>query len=180
MEKHSDIMRVLATREQVAKRVAELGKQISADYAGLRPLVVGILKGSWIFLADLVRAMDIDPEIDFMALSSYGSGTDSTGEVKINMDLDVPVSGRHIIVVEDIVDSGRTLHFMRQALEARGAESVAIAALLSKPSRREIDVKVEYIGMEIENEFVVGYGLDFNEKYRGLKDICVLKPEAYK
>lgn len=179
METHSDVLEILIDRNQLSKRVAELGKQISVDMEGKRPLVISILKGSWIFLADLVRSIDIDVDVEFMAISSYGSGTNSTGEIKLNMDLNKSVKGRDVLIVEDIIDSGLTMDFMLKLLKSRGANSVTIATLLSKPSRRKIQIPVDYIGFEIEDRFVIGYGLDFDEKYRGLKDIAILRPEAY-
>jgi len=179
MEKHNDILHILVDRETLGKRVDEMGKQISKDFAGKRPLIISILKGSWIFLADLVRAMDIDADIDFMAISSYGAGTNSTGEIKLIMDLNRSVKGRDVLIVEDIIDSGLTMDYMLKLLKARGANSVTIATLLSKPSRRKIQIPIDYVGFEIEDKFVIGYGLDFDEKFRGLKDIAVLRPEAY-
>lgn len=179
MEKHNDILHILVDRETLRKRVDEMGKQISKDFAGKRPLIISILKGSWIFLADLVRAMDIDADIDFMAISSYGSGTNSTGEIKLIMDLNRSVKGRDVLIVEDIIDSGLTMDYMLKLLKARGANTVTIATLLSKPSRRKIQIPIDYVGFEIEDKFVIGYGLDFDEKFRGLKDIAVLRPEAY-
>ncbi|HPG92051.1 MAG TPA: hypoxanthine phosphoribosyltransferase [Clostridia bacterium] len=179
MEKHDDILHILVDRATLQKRVDELGKQISKDFMGKRPLIISILKGSWIFLADLVRAMDIDADIDFMAISSYGSGTNSTGEIKLIMDLNRSVKGRDVLIVEDIIDSGLTMDYMLKLLKARGANTVTIATLLSKPSRRKIQIPIDYVGFEIEDKFVIGYGLDFDEKFRGLKDIAVLRPEAY-
>lgn len=179
MEKHNDILHILVDRETLSKRVDEMGKQISKDFAGKRPLIISILKGSWIFLADLVRAMDIDADVDFMAISSYGSGTNSTGEIKLIMDLNRSVKGRDVLIVEDIIDSGLTMDYMLKLLKARGANTVTIATLLSKPSRRKIQIPIDYVGFEIEDKFVIGYGLDFDEKFRGLKDIAVLRPEAY-
>jgi len=179
MEKHNDILHILVDRDTLSKRVDEMGKQISKDFAGKRPLIISILKGSWIFLADLVRAMDIDADVDFMAISSYGSGTNSTGEIKLIMDLNRSVKGRDVLIVEDIIDSGLTMDYMLKLLKARGANTVTIATLLSKPSRRKIQIPIDYVGFEIEDKFVIGYGLDFDEKFRGLKDIAVLRPEAY-
>ncbi|HRX14053.1 MAG TPA: hypoxanthine phosphoribosyltransferase [Eubacteriales bacterium] len=179
MEKHNDILHILIDRETLSKRVDEMGKQISKDFAGKRPLIISILKGSWIFLADLIRAMDIDADVDFMAISSYGSGTNSTGEIKLIMDLNRSVKGRDVLIVEDIIDSGLTMDYMLKLLKARGANTVTIATLLSKPSRRKIQIPIDYVGFEIEDKFVIGYGLDFDEKFRGLKDIAVLRPEAY-
>lgn len=179
MEKHRDILHILIDRQTLAKRIDEMGKQISRDFQGRRPLIVSILKGSWIFLADLVRAMDIDADVEFMAISSYGSGTNSTGEIKLIMDLNHSVKDKDVLIVEDIIDSGLTMDYMLKLLKTRGAKSVTIATLLSKPSRRKIQVPVDYVGFEIEDKFVIGYGLDYDEKFRGLKDIAVLRPEVY-
>jgi hypoxanthine phosphoribosyltransferase len=174
------IKRTLITDGDVKARIAELGRAISDDYRGSRPLLIGVLKGAWIYLSDLLREIDFDCEVDFMSVSSYGSGTDSSGSITIVKDLTVDVTDRDVIIVEDIIDSGLTLSHLKGLLESRNARSVEITTLLSKPSRRRIDVPVRYIGFEIEDEFVVGYGLDFDERFRGLKDICVLKEEAYK
>lgn len=179
METHKDVLEILIDRNTLSNRIEELGKQISADFSNTRPLVISILKGSWIFLADLIRAVEVDCDIQFMAISSYGSGTNSTGEIKLNMDVNVSVKGRDVLIVEDIIDSGLTMDFMIKLLKSRGANSISIATLLSKPSRRKIQVPVQYIGFDIPDKFVIGYGLDFDEKFRGLKDIGVLRPEAY-
>ena len=179
MEHTSEIKKTLFTKEQIAERVAQLGAQITADYkGGAKPIAVGVLKGAWIFLADLLREVDLDVDITFMAVSSYGSGTVS-GELVIKTDVNVDVAGRDVIIVEDIVDSGHTLALLKKLFLQRNAKSVKIAALLNKPSRRKVDIDADYCGFDIPDEFVIGYGLDFDEKYRTLRDVCVLKEEAY-
>lgn len=180
MEHTSEIKKTLFTKEEIATRVAELGAQITADYKGKsKPVVIGVLKGAWIFLADLLREVDLGVCLDFMSVSSYGSSTTTSGSLTIVKDLSIDVTGKDVIIVEDIVDTGTTLSRLKELLLARNAKSVAIATLLNKPSRRKVDIDVEYCGFEIPDEFVVGYGLDFDEKYRTLKDVCVLKEEAY-
>ncbi len=179
MKHTNDIKKVLITEQQIQHRIAELGATISQDYEGKFPLVIGVLKGAWIFLADLVRAVDTDVEIEFMSVSSYQGGTQSSGSITLVKDLQVSVEGRDVIVVEDIVDTGLTLSHLRDLLISRNAKSVEIASLLSKPSRRKVEVPVKYIGFEVPDEFVIGYGLDFAERFRGLRDIAVLKEEAY-
>lgn len=170
---------VLLSEEQIRARIVELGAQITRDYAGLNPLLVGVLKGALFFLSDLMRAIDTRLSLEFMAISSYGSSTRTSGEVRIMKDLDVPIEGRHILVVEDIVDTGLTLSYLLANLHARGAASVKLAALLDKYERRQKEVKIDYLGFKIPDEFVVGYGLDFAERYRNLPFIAVLKnPEA--
>jgi hypoxanthine phosphoribosyltransferase len=165
----------LFTAEQIQTRVAEMGAEIARDYAGRTPLLIGVLKGAYIFLSDLARAIDMRLGVEFMAISSYGSGTRSSGEVKIVKDLDVPVDGRDILIVEDIVDTGLTLSFLIGSLHQRGARSVKLAALLDKWERRERDVQIDYCGFKIPDAFVVGYGLDYAERYRNLPYIAVIK-----
>ena len=165
----------LFTAEQIQTRVAEMGAEIARDYAGRTPLLVGVLKGAYIFLSDLVRAIDLRLGVEFMAISSYGSAMRSSGEVRIVKDLDVPVDGRDILIVEDIVDTGLTLSFLIGSLHQRGAKSVRLAALLDKFARRERDVKIDYCGFQIPDAFVVGYGLDYAERYRNLPYIAVIK-----
>jgi len=181
---HTDLIKeTLITESQIAERVKELGAQITERYknCGNRPIVIGILKGAWIYLADLMRQVDVDVDIDFMSVSSYGGGTTTSGSITIVKDLSVSVEGRDVLIVEDIVDSGVTLSRLKTLLLGeRGAKSVVISTLLSKPSRRQVHVDVEYVGFEIPDAFVVGYGLDFDEKFRTLRDVCVLKEEAYK
>jgi hypoxanthine phosphoribosyltransferase len=175
-----DIAKILISEEEIQKRVAELGQQISADYAGEIPFVVAVLKGAYVFLADLCRQMSVMHEVHFMAISSYGGrATRSSGVVRILMDLAASPEGRHVLVVEDIVDSGRTLDYILRNLHTRNPASVRVCTLLTKPSRREIEVPLDYVGFEIPDEFVLGYGLDFDEHYRNLPFIGVLKPEFY-
>lgn len=176
---HPDVERVLVPAADIAERVKALGAQISKDYEGQEILVVGILKGSTIFLADLVRRIDLPLAIDFVAISSYGNSTSSSGVVRILKDLEESIEGRHILVVEDIIDTGLTLNYLLKNLQSRKPASIKVCALLDKPSRRKIDVPVDYLGFSIPDEFVVGYGLDFNERYRNLPDACVLKKSAY-
>ncbi len=164
---------VLYSQETIQARIKELGAQITRDYAGLNPLLIGVLKGA--FPSDLLRTIDTRLSIEFMAISSYGSSTRTSGEVRIMKDLDVPIEGRHILVVEDIVDTGLTLSYLLANLESRGAASVKLAALLDKAERRERPVKIDYLGFQIPDHFVVGYGLDFAERYRNLPFIAVLK-----
>ncbi len=169
---------VLVDEQALRARVCELGAQITEDYAGRDLLLVGVLKGAIFFLADLMREISIPCEIDFMAISSYGARTDSSGVVRILKDLDINISGRDVLVVEDIIDSGLTLSYLMRNLGARRPASLEVCALLTKPERREIDVQVRYVGFEIPNEFVIGYGLDYAEKYRNLPYIGVIAPEA--
>lgn len=168
-------LEVLLSQEQLQTRIKELGAEITRDYAGLNPLLIGVLKGACFFLSDLMRSIDARLGVEFMAISSYGSSTRTSGEVRIMKDLDVPVEGRHILVVEDIVDTGLTLSYLLANLESRGAASVKLAALLDKFERREKDVKIDYLGFQIPDAFVVGYGLDYAERYRNLPFIAVLK-----
>lgn len=175
-----EVNEILITKEQIQKRIKELGSQITADYRGKNPLVVGVLKGSWIFLADLVRQIDLGCTIDFIDISTYGSGTRSSGEVRFNKDFDYSIDGKDIIMVEDIIDTGITMNFIQNLLKTRGAASVKIASLLSKPERRKVEISIDYLGFEIPDKFVIGYGLDYAEKYRGLEFIGVLHEECYK
>lgn len=175
----NDIQEVLFSEQQLADKVAELGARISADYEGKNPLVVSVLKGSYVFMADLTRKITIPCNVDFMAVSSYGAGTKTTGEVQIIKDIGSKIDGRHLIIVEDILDSGVTLSFLMKILKARGAASIRLCTLLSKPERRKVDVPVDYLGFEIPDTFVVGYGLDYAEKYRNLPYIGILKPSVY-
>lgn len=177
----NDIAWIMITENEIQTKVNELSKKITEDYRDKDPVLVCILKGAVMFYADLVRNIDTHINMDFMAVSSYGSGTRSSGEVEIRKDLSKPVDGRHVIVVEDIVDSGNTLNYLTNVLKSRGAASVAICTLLDKPARRApgITLKADYSGFEIEDEFVVGYGLDYAERYRNLPFIGVLKPEIY-
>jgi hypoxanthine phosphoribosyltransferase len=168
------VEQVLIEDDRLQERIAELGEEISADYAGRDLLLVGVLKGAVFFMADLMRRLTVPCEIDFMAISSYGESTDSSGVVRILKDLDLSIEGRHVLVVEDIIDSGLTLSYLVRNLQAREPASLAVCALLTKPGRREIDVDVRYVGFEIPNRFVIGYGLDFAERYRNLPYVAVL------
>ena len=177
---HADIDHILIDEKQLHTRIEELAAAITKTYEGEEDLLfICVLKGGYMFLADLSRAMSRPHEIDFMGISSYGSDTKSSGAVQIIMDLKQPIMGRNVLIVEDIIDSGRTLDYMRRNLLARNPASLRICSLLNKPSRREIDVAVEYLGFDIPDEFVVGYGLDFDEIYRNLPFIAVLKPEVF-
>jgi hypoxanthine phosphoribosyltransferase len=173
----SAVGEVLIDEETLRARIAELGREVSADYAGRDLLLGGVLKGAVFFMADLMRHLTIPCEIDFMAISSYGASTDSSGVVRILKDLDINVERRDVLVVEDIIDSGLTLSYLMRNLEAREPVSLEICALLTKPARREIDVAVRYVGFEIPNRFVIGYGLDFAERYRNLPYVGVLAQE---
>jgi hypoxanthine phosphoribosyltransferase len=166
-------MKVLLSHDQILARVAEMGKQISAEYAGREPHLVCVLKGACTFMTDLCRTIEVPLTLDYIAVSSYGAATKSSGEVKLVKDLDQGLDGRDLVVVEDIVDTGLTLNYLINLLKARGPRSLKVAALLSKPARRLVSVHVDYVGFTIEDEFVVGYGLDYNERYRNLKDIVV-------
>jgi hypoxanthine phosphoribosyltransferase len=171
-------LRVLLTEQQIQTRIRELGAQIDADYPEGPIYLVGILKGACFFLADLARVLNRQARIDFIGVSSYGKGKTSSGEVKLTKDLDVTVEGAHVLIVEDIVDSGVTLTYLMHVLEQRKPRTLKIATLLDKPERRIKPVKVSYVGFQIPDEFVVGYGLDYAEDYRNLRDICVLDPTA--
>lgn len=180
MRNSKDIKEIMFSAEQIRKRVYEMAKQIDADYAGKRPLIIGVLKGAWVFVADLLRAMELPADVDFICASSYGSGTTSTGELTLLKDVTMDCRKRQVLLVEDIIDSGVTLSKLKQMMIERKAASVNIVTLLSKPSRRKVDVDVKYVGFEIPDEFVVGYGMDYDERYRTLTDICILKEEVYK
>ena len=175
----NDMREILLSEEELKEIVNRVAKQISRDYKDKKLYMIGILKGSVVFLTDLMRALDIPCEIDFMVVSSYGSGVTSSGNVKIIKDVDVPLEGKYILIVEDILDTGNTLKFVSELLLKRNPNSLQIATLLDKPSRRVADVTAKYIGAEIEDKFVVGYGLDYDEKYRNVPCIGVLKPEIY-
>lgn len=175
-----DIERVLISKKELTDKVKEIGEKITSDYQGKdNILLVGVLKGAFIFMADLARYIDLPLQVDFMAVSSYGASTESSGVVRILKDLDQDIEGKNLIIVEDIIDSGLTLSYMRKYLESRKPESVRICSLLDKPSRRKVDLKADYLGFQIPDEFVVGYGLDYDEKYRNLPYISVLKPRVY-
>ncbi len=176
---NSDIEKILVSNAEIAKRADEIAAQINADYKGKPILVVGILRGASIFLADIFKRLEGDVELDFMSLSSYGNGTNSSGEVKMIKDLSEPVDGKNVLIIEDIIDTGITLSYLIKVLEARNPESIKLCALLDKPSRRKVELKGDYIGFEIPDEYVVGYGLDYAEKYRNLPDVCVLSKKVY-
>ena len=178
-EMKQEILEVLLTEEQIQQRVRELGEQITRDYEGKRPFFLGVLKGCFVFMADLIRAVDLPCEMDFMAVSSYGSGTSTTGAVEITKDLKRNIEGMDLIIVEDILDSGVTLNYLTGYLQVRKPASMKIVTLLDKPSRRKAPIKADYFGFDVPNEFVVGYGLDYDERYRNLPYIGILKPEVY-
>ena len=180
MALRDDIASVLIPEQELQDGVTGLADKINEAYTDAdHPLLVCVLKGAFVFLADLTRRLEMRHEVDFMEVSSYGAGTESTGIVRILLDLEQSIEGRHVLIVEDIVDSGRTLDYMVRNLETRGPASVRVCALLSKPSRREVDVQLDWVGFEVPNEFVVGYGLDYAEAYRNLPFIGVLKKEVY-
>lgn len=176
---HPDIEQVLYTEEQLRDRVQEVGRQIAADYAGREPLLISVLRGSYIFMADLTRAIDLNVTVDFMAVSSYGAGTTSSGQVEIKKDLSDSIEGKDLIIVEDILDSGNTLYYLMDVLRARKPASIRICALMDKPERRTKPITADYVGFTIPDAFIVGYGLDYAEKYRNLPYVGVLKPSVY-
>lgn len=176
---HDDILKVLITQQQLQDKIQEIGGKISQDYRDKNLLLVSVLKGSIMFMADLMRAIDIHAKIDFMSVSSYGNRLKTSGVVKITKDLDLVLEGYDILIVEDILDSGKTLNYLMGILEQRNPASIRIATLLDKPERREVDVQATYRGFLVPDEFVVGYGLDYNERYRNLPYVGVLKPEVY-
>jgi len=179
MSMNDDIRSVLISREEIEKTVARIGAEISRDYAGKEPMMISVLKGAFIFMADLVRHVTVPCSVDFMSVSSYGKGTRTSGEVQIIKDLDTNIEGKHVIVVEDILDSGVTLSYLLELLHARRPASIALCALFDKPQRHKVELELAYKGIEVPDEFIVGYGLDYAEKYRNLPDVCVLKPEVY-
>lgn len=176
---HQDVERILFTQEELARRAGELGEQITADYAGKEVAVASVLRGSYIFMADLTRAIQLPITVDFMAVSSYGSGTVSSGQVEIKKDLSDSIEGKDLIIVEDILDSGNTLYYLMDVLRARKPASIRICTLLDKPERRSKPIAADYVGFSIPDAFVVGYGLDYDEKYRNLPYIGILKPSVY-
>lgn len=176
----NDLKSILVTEEEITKKVKELGQVITNDYQEKRLLVVGILKGSIVFMSDLIRKINLPLEIDFMEVSSYGNTTESSGAVRILKDLDVDIQGWDVLIVEDIIDTGLTLKYLMKNLEARKPASLKICTFLNKPSRRQVEIMVNYNGYDIPDEFVVGYGLDFSGKFRNLPFVAVLKPEAYR
>ena len=173
--KDPHIGEILVQQDELAHRVDVLGEQISRDYAGRSLLLVGVLKGAMFFLSDLMRRLDVDCEVDFMAVASYGSSTDSSGVVRILKDLDASIEGREVLIIEDIVDSGLTLSYLLRTLKARNPASVEVCALLEKPERRKVDLPIRYSGFEIPNKFVIGYGLDHAERYRNLPYVAALE-----
>lgn len=177
---YNDLEKILFTEEQIQTRIKEIAAQIDKDYAGEIPVVVGILKGCFMFFADLVRQMKTNIEIDFMSISSYGNNTKSSGEVKMIKDLDRTIEGRHVIIIEDIIDTGYTLKYLMTTLSARNPKSIKLCTLLDKKSRREVDIKPDYVCFDVGDEFVVGYGLDYAQLYRNLPVIGVLKESVYK
>ncbi len=176
----NDLEKVLVRREDIEKKTAELAAQIEKDYKGKHLLLVGVLKGGFVFLADLMRKINIQAEVDFIMVSSYGHSTKSSGVVKIIKDIDIDLAGRDILLVEDLIDTGLTLKHLVELLKTRNPNSIKICAILDKPSRRLVNIDIDYDGIEIPDEYVVGYGLDYQNKYRHLPDVCTLKPEIYK
>ena len=174
-----DVLRVLLSEEEIRAKCKEMGARISQEYKGKNLMLVTVRKGAVLFLADLMLAIGVRAEIDFMLVSIYGSGVKSSGVVKIVKDLDVPLAGKDLLIVEDILDSGLTLSYIKELLASRGPASIKIATLLDKPSRRKVDLVADYIGFSVPDEFVIGYGLDYDEKYRNLPYIGILKPEVY-
>lgn len=180
MSMNDDILRVLYSEEELEAKCAELGAQISKDYEGKNLLLVSVLKGAVVFMTDLMRHITVSCSIDFMVVSSYGSGVKTSGVVKIVKDLDADLAGKDLLIVEDILDTGMTLHYLKQLLQDRNPNSIRIATLLDKPERRRAAVRADYVGYQVPDEFVVGYGLDYDEKYRNLPYVGILKPEVYK
>lgn len=176
---HEHVESILYSEAQLRQRVKELGAQITADYAGKEPVLASVLRGSYIFMADLTRAIDLPVTVDFMAVSSYGAGTKSSGQVEIKKDLSDSIEGRDLIIVEDILDSGNTLFYLMEILKARKPASIRICTLMDKPDRRTQPIVADYVGFEIPDAFVVGYGLDYDEKYRNLPYVGILKPSVY-
>lgn len=176
---HEHVESILYSEEQLRQRVKELGAQITADYAGKEPVLASVLRGSYIFMADLTRAIDLPVTVDFMAVSSYGAGTKSSGQVEIKKDLSDSIEGRDLVIVEDILDSGNTLFYLMEILKARKPASIRICTLMDKPDRRTQPIVADYVGFTIPDAFVVGYGLDYDEKYRNLPYVGILKPSVY-
>ena len=167
--------KVIITREEIAKRIDELAAEIRKDYKGKNPILVGALKGCFVFMSDLIRSLNIPTEVDFMRVSSYAACTETSGKIKVLKGLETPIKGRHVLVVEDIVDSGLTVHFLLDYLKRRKPASIKLCTLFDKPSRRKVEIPIDYIGFTIPDAFVVGYGLDSDEKYRYLPDLCILE-----
>jgi hypoxanthine phosphoribosyltransferase len=176
---YENIERILISKDELSQRVKELGAQITKDFEGEEVIVVGVLKGSVLFMTDLIREIDLPMDIDFMVVSSYEGSTVSSGNVKIIKDVNIDVAGKNVIIVEDIIDSGRTMYSLRELFQVRDCKEFKICTLLDKKERRKIEIDADYVGFDVPNEFVVGYGLDYDGKYRNLEDIGVLKPEIY-
>ena len=176
---YEDIESILIDRNAIQARIKEMAARIEKDYKGESIVMICILRGASVFFCDLVRELDLDVRFEFMSVSSYGAGTTSSGEVRIVKDINAPLAGRNVIIVEDIIDSGNTLSYLKRLLEQRNPKSLKICALLDKPSRRKVELQGDYVGFTVEDKFLVGYGLDYAEKYRNLKDIGILKPEIY-
>ncbi|KEO83399.1 hypoxanthine phosphoribosyltransferase [Tumebacillus flagellatus] len=176
---HTDVLEILFSEEAVTERVRQLGADITRDYEGKNPLVIGILKGATLFMAELVKRIDLPVQMDFMAVSSYGQSSESSGVVRILKDLDQSIEGRDVIIVEDIIDTGLTLIYLKNLLEQRKAASVKLVSLLDKPDRHKVEIQADYLGFTVPDHFIVGYGLDYAERYRNLPYIGVLKPEVY-
>ena len=176
---YGDLSKILVTREEIAAAVKQLGQRITEDYRGKEPLLIGILKGAVVFYADLIREIDLPLSMDFMVVSSYGASTNTSGVVQVVKDVGQDITGRDVLIIEDIVDSGMTLSYLKKYLSSRGAASIKIVTLLDKPERRRVDLVADYYCFTIPDEFVVGYGLDYAEKYRNLPDIGVLHPRIY-
>jgi hypoxanthine phosphoribosyltransferase len=174
-----DVKEVLITSREIEEKVREIGARVTEDYRGEKPLLIGVLRGAVVIMSDLMRNIDLQCELDFMDISSYGSGTSSSGVVRILKDLEEDITDRHVLIVEDIIDTGLTLSYLMRSLRARKPASLEVCALLSKPSRRRVELDVRYLGFEVPDEFVVGYGLDYAGAYRNLPDICVLKAEVF-
>lgn len=175
----NDIEKILVDKDTIKNRVKELGAEITREYQGKDLLVVGVLKGGFMFMADLVREIQCKMDLDFMSVSSYGNATESSGIVRIIKDIDTSIAGKHVLLVEDLIDSGLTLSHLKQLLNTRRPKSIKICTMFDKPSRRKVDMKMDFIGLEIPDYFIVGYGLDYGGLYRNLPDVCVLKPEIY-
>jgi hypoxanthine phosphoribosyltransferase len=176
---HTDVSEILFTEEAVQARIRELGAEITRDYEGKNPLVIGILKGATLFMSDLVKRIDVPVELDFMAVSSYGQSSESSGVVRIIKDLEQSIEGRDVIIVEDIIDTGLTLVYLKNLLQQRKAASVKLVSLLDKPDRHKVDISADYLGFTVPDHFIVGFGLDYAERYRNLPYVGVLKPEVY-
>lgn len=176
---NADVSEVLVTKEQIREKVQQIGRAISQDYEGKDLALIGVLKGGCVFLSDLIREISININLDFIAVSSYGQSTTTSGVVRLIKDVDIDVKDKHVLLVEDIIDTGLTLKYLKELFMAREPKSVKVCSILDKPSRRKVEIKGDYVGFEIPNEFVIGYGLDYMEKYRNLPEICVLNPSVY-